>query len=185
MAYKLFDASGKEIFQKDLQAKAPWCVTGEVFEKVFIEKYGRKFSLDINPEKLTNKYAPDLINTSTSNLGDLKTQNTPFFLAWSKYGLDPQYTVTFNVKDYLRYLKYHPTIEIYFWVSWVAVKFQGTRDITVRPMEGVWGIRFPKLIQLVNTAPRHPYIQRYNDNSGNAKDSFLLDLNSIGFKQIA
>lgn len=79
MAYRLFDSKGIEIHQSDLQAKATWCATGERFERVFINKYGNEFSLEINPEKVANKYAPDLINISSGNLGDLKTQNTPFF----------------------------------------------------------------------------------------------------------
>lgn len=73
------DINGNEIQLKDLQAKGPWCATGEKLEHFFIKEYGGQFSLSINPEKLTNKYAPDLINVSNGKLGDLKTQNTPFF----------------------------------------------------------------------------------------------------------
>lgn len=33
----------------------------------------------MNPNKINDKYAPDLINNQNSKLGDLKTENTPFF----------------------------------------------------------------------------------------------------------
>ncbi|PJI06831.1 hypothetical protein [Clostridium pasteurianum] len=54
----------------------------------------------INPEKKENPKAIDL------NLyADLKTQKTTFFTAMKKYQCDPQYTVTFNYKDYEYYKK--------------------------------------------------------------------------------
>lgn len=184
MPYKLFDIDGNQINLDDLQAKGPWCAFGEDLERTFIKKYGLKFNLDINPEKSTNKFAPDLLNTSNGKLADLKTQNTPFFLARDKYGYDPQYTVTFNKKDYERYLECYPSLEIYFWVSWIAVRFEGAQVVTVEPMEGIWQIGFKDLAELVQDAPLHPYKQRYGDTKGNARDSYLLSLKQNGFDQI-
>ncbi len=127
MAYKLYDAAGAEISWHDLQDKGPWCEIGASHKEVFIKKYGKLLNLEMNPEKATDLYAIDLINIKTNRLGDLKTQNTPFFKAGSSYGLDPQFTVTFNVKDVNRYAEKYPDIDIYFWVNWLALKFENRK----------------------------------------------------------
>lgn len=183
--YKLLDEKNQEVKQHDLQDKAPWCKTGATFEEVFVEKYGQQFGLIINPQKEDNIYAPDLLNTTNNSLGDLKTQNTPFFQASQRYDLDPQFAVTFNVKDYKRYLANYPTIEIYFWVKWIVTGFEKNDDkIQVQPMEGIWKIEFDNLIELCKTSPIHTYGQRIYDNKGNAKDSYVLDLRNERFKTL-
>lgn len=183
MAYKTYTADGVEINLHDLQDKAPWCETGASYEQVFIKKYPN-LGLEINPEKSTNIYAPDLLISGTKNLADLKTQNTPFFLAQSRYGIDPQFAVTFNDKDYQRYTKNYPGIEIFFWVDWQAVKFSGSSEVTVIPMQGVWKITYENLLIAVSNAPLHKYLQRVNDIKGNAKDSYVLNLNSVYFNKV-
>jgi len=185
MAYRLFDKGGSEVTHHNLQDKGPWCVTGATFEETFISKYGPALNLVINPEKAFNKYAPDLLNVTTQNIADLKTQNTPFFQAAARYGLDPQYAVTFNTKDYDRYLSLYPKIEIYFWVDWLAIKFQSFQIIEVSPMSGIWKIPFAGIIELAKTSPIHSYQQRTNDMQGNAKGSYVFDLSASGFEQVA
>ena len=184
MTYKLFNREGSEITLRDLQDKGPWCLFGVSKEDAFVEKFGKQFQIVINPEKTTNRYAPDLFNESSKKNGDLKTQNTPFFQAKSRYGIDPQYAVTFNVKDYERYLKQYPSIEIYFWVHWEAIKFSSSSTIEVEPMEGVWFIPFPDLIKVIKSSPVHTYQQRTNDTKGNARDSYVLDLRNPLFTKI-
>ena len=184
MAYKTFNKENQEINLHDLQDKGPWCVVGASFEETFVLKYP-ELNLIINPEKAQNVYAPDLLNQNTGGLADLKTQNTPFFLSQSKYRINPQYAVTFNRKDYLRYIEKYPGIEIYFWVDWQAVRFSGSQDISVNPMVGVWRITYENLLLAVASAPLHTYVQRYNDNAGNAKDSYVLDLKSKFFEKIS
>ena len=61
MSYSQFDKEGNEINHKDLQAKSVWCKDGEKIEEAFVNKYGTKLNLIINPEKHTNPYAPDLM----------------------------------------------------------------------------------------------------------------------------
>ena len=95
---KLYDKNNNIITYHDLQDKGAWCQHGCTKEESFVNKFGVNFGVLINPEKENNKYAPDLFDWRDYKLADLKTQNTPFFTA-SRYGLDPQHTVTFNVKD--------------------------------------------------------------------------------------
>ncbi|MCL2683007.1 MAG: hypothetical protein FWE63_05950 [Bacteroidales bacterium] len=184
MAYKLFDKNGSDRTHHDLQDKGPWCSHGVSKEETFVNRYGEQFSIAINPEKSTNIYAPDLLNTSNNIIGDLKTQNTPFFQAKGRYNINPQYAVTFNVKDYIRYSTSYPSIEMYFWVYWEIVKFQGTNTIEVDPMEGIWFIPFQNLIEVIKTSPIHTYQQRMNDTKGNARDSYVLDLQNPLFTKI-
>ena len=184
MGYQLFDANGNEINLKDTEEKSPWCVHGATKEGIFLNKFGGMLGLIQNPEKTDDKFAPDLLNTRTGKVGDLKTQNTPFFTA-ERYGKNPQYTVTFNVKDAQRYSENYPEIEIYFWVDWIVVRYvKGSTDIRVEPMSGVWFTGFKDLIGILERAPVHEYIRRVGDKRGNAKSSYVLELNDECFKQI-
>lgn len=185
-SYQIYDQSGNLVTHNDLQKQAPWYEQGVRSELIFVNKYGKQFSLGINPEKEFKNSAPDLINTATGVLGDLKEQNTPFFRCGKKDGkLDPRYTVSFNVDDYNKYAKYDQ-FEVYFWVCWKAVKFVDPYlIIDVEPLEGIWKVDLPGLACLVDVAHKHDYLQRINDENGNSKDSYLLDLRSKKFVQIA
>ncbi len=182
--YTLYDAENNVIDHGNLQAKGAWCESGARKEEVFVAKHGDALNLIINPEKTTSPYVPDLFNTRTKALGDLKTQNTPFFQATSRYGLDAQYAVVFNQKDAERYARYYPDIEIYFWVDWVVMGFKGVTEIAVQPMTGVWYIPFRELQKLLGIAPLHSYAQRTNDTQGNAKGSYVLDLRNSAFQKV-
>lgn len=185
MNYKLYDAKGALVVMQDLQDKAPWCKMGESSENVFIQRHGTRLGLVINPEKKDNKYAADLKNLKTGNYGDLKTQHTPFFQAAGLYSMDPQFVVTFNQKDYLRYVKYYPGIEVYFWVDWLVTRFEGRRTIEVAPISGVWKIHLGDVARLVAASPLHAYQQRVNDVKGNGRDSYLFDLRNPFFEKVA
>jgi hypothetical protein len=184
MAYKLFDRNGNIVKPRDLQDKGPWCVMGESFEKAFIKEHGKKLGLVINPEKTTNKFAVDLFNERNQNLGDLKIRNTPFFEALTMYSINPQYAVTFNEKDFLRYYKYYSDFEIYYWIDWLATRFEGKETIEVKPMTGVWKINLFNVKKLVVTSPLHSYQQRIFDNRANAKKSYVFDLSSPFFEKV-
>lgn len=174
--YKLFGIDGNEILQHDLQDKGVWCESGATKEEVFVNKFGSQLNLIINPEKVNSPFVPDLLNTSNTLLADLKTQNTPFFQAESRFGYDPQYTVVFNGKDRERYKELYPDIEIYFAIDWQVLKFQGANTIEVEPMLGVWFIPFQQLDKLLQKAPYHEYQQRRWDQKGNAKGSYVLNI---------
>ncbi len=51
-------------------------------------------------------------------------------------------------------------------------------------MEGIWRISFQKLIGLSKKSPIHEYQQRINDQAGNARDSYVLDLRDSSFEKI-
>jgi hypothetical protein len=185
MVYRMFDSDGNQVFNDDLQNKGAWCEEGAKKEVVFINRYGKQLGLGINPDKIENKYAPDLINIKTKNLGDLKVQNTPFFKASILYDLDPQYTVVFNLKDKERYSRYYPKIDIYFWVNWFAVKMeQNGEEFIVEPMKGIWYISFEHLLTHLKSAMLHSYKQRKSDTRGNARSSYIVSLLSDGFIKV-
>jgi hypothetical protein len=184
MTYKLFDINDQEVNQHDLQDKGVWCESGASKEEVFVDKFGKSLNLIINPEKKNNPYVPDLLNTKNNLLADLKTQNTPFFQAKSRFGYNPQYTVVFNGKDRERYKKKYPEIEIYFAIDWQVIKFQGKTTIEVEPMMGIWRISFKELDIILEKAPFHSYQQRISDNLGNAKGSFVISLLNPALKKV-
>jgi hypothetical protein len=164
---------------------------GVPLEEYFISNVAPKISyvnIKINPEKTVNPYAADLLITSTGRLADLKCQQTPFFKALELYKMDPQYTVTFNQKDYIRYLEHYPNITIIFWVRWDKTSYTSNKNdnakiYTVKPMNGVWSCELSHIVDWVNKkrAPLHTYIRRRDDHEGNARDSYLLDLNLMYF----
>ncbi|WPR76335.1 hypothetical protein [Algoriphagus sp. NG3] len=185
MGYRLFDISGTDVTHHDLQDKGVWCIEGASKEEAFVRLYGSELGLAINPEKITNPYAPDLLNTKNGKLGDLKTQNTPFFQAGSRFGLNPQHTVVFNGKDRDRYRSLYPEIEIYFAVDWQVVSFESSHSkVNVEAMVGIWFIPFGELDKVLEKAPFHSYRQRVYDNKGNAKGSYVLDLMNPAFRKV-
>ncbi len=163
--------------------KAWWVLEGARLEQKFVENVSPKIGLKaiINPDKEKDPFAPDLLVDADQKLADLKTQNTPFFKAKELYGLDPQYTVTFNKKDYQRYTEKYKGITIIFWVCWTDVS-KKISDITytVQPMVGVWRCTLEDVEGFVNEgAPLHEYQRRKEDKDGNARDSYLFDLRNM------
>ena len=161
----------------DLQDKTSWCSLGERLEIKFLEKFGNDFGLVLNPEKISNPLAPDFIHKDSNRYVDLKTQNTPFFSS-GKYNLDPQYAVTFNLIDKQRYLSSYPGIIVLFHVEWLATKivFSSGQEIFVKPMKGIWATTIEMLSKNCKSENLHFYTQRKNDNQGNARSSYILDL---------
>jgi hypothetical protein len=183
MSYIQYDKEGNIVTHSDLQNKKVWCKDGEQIEEAFVSRYGSQLGLSINPEKSTNPYAPDLIKNS--KIADLKTQNTPFFKAGKLYNIDPSYAIVFNRKDAERYWKLYRDIIIYFWVEWHSVKFvMGNFTQEVEYINGVWSIKFIDLVELLKVSPEHFYQQRIADKKGNAKSSFVLNLNNPSFNKI-
>lgn len=175
--------------------KSWWHIHGESFENVFVNSICPRIGLkaEINPAKTNDKTAPDLL--VNGKIADLKTQNTPFFTS-GKYkkkdkgkpvSFDPSYTVTFNVKDYERYKRLYPDIEIFFWIQWKVLEYEsksGWKTI-VEPVNGIWYSNFENIIHLIKDKeyPVHSYLRRRGDTEGNAKDSYLIDLRDL--KQLA
>lgn len=150
-----------------------WYMHGINLEESFVKICNQRLDVDakINPAKASDKMVPDLI--VDGKLSDLKTQNTPFFTA-TRYGLDPQYTYTFNRKDYLRYKKLYPEIDIYVWIDWRQTEGFGAK---VDYLGGFFRLPFSGVVKLIEAgAQEHHYQHRQDPNDCNAKSSFLLDI---------
>ena len=161
---------------EDTEDKRSWCKYGEDRERDFCkiaDYYG--FSCKKNPAKENDPFTHDHIINDTYD-ADLKTVCTPFFTA-NKYGFDPDHTITFNKKDYERYLgKYDPfKFFIIFWVRW---KEQEKYKVKVKIKMGVWvaSLAITKGCIESGQAKLHEYQKRKDDQAGNAKDSYILDL---------
>jgi hypothetical protein len=169
--FKLYDLHGNEVSQDDREKRAEWYVLGQSRERVFVDKWGTWLGVMINPAKAHDPTVPDLMTNGT--LGDLKCQDKPLFMAQQRYGSEPLYTVTFNLKDAYHYGpfgKNYPNLVIYYWVNWLTVKMvmQDSGEIyRVLPLHGLWRVPFAVLDQQRRSQPIHWYVQRgyhYEDN---------------------
>jgi hypothetical protein len=161
----------------DTEDKLWWTEHGSQLEVRFVSEVAPRLHLDavLNPAKVSNPFVPDLL--VKGRLADLKVQNTPFFTA-SRYGLDPQYTVTFNRKDYLRYSELYPQVLLFFWVAWTTLEWpKSAPRVRVDRMAGLWEVPFAELARRIDdrTAPLHSYQRRVGDRAGNATESYLFD----------
>lgn len=172
------DVINRNVVKHNTEDKFYWYTEGEKLEHAFVKeivpKIGR--ALIINPEKESNPTVIDLYNPDMNYYADLKTQNTPFFTAFT-YGYDPTYTVTFNRKDYLRYKTLYPSAIIYWYVNWQQVTL-GKWEVD--PLEGVWEVPFSDMAKVIEEgeAPLHAYQNRITDDA-NARDSYLFNLNDF------
>lgn len=155
-----------------------WYSLGENKEIEFVSKLVPSLGvhLIINPDKAHDPTVIDLWDMTNNRPADLKVQTTPFFTS-DKYFYKgkkyiPQYTVTFNKKDYEKYKLEYPNCDVYFWVNWQQLSY---REKSVAPLNGVWRASFSKMIEYIEngTVVLHEYMYRKNDNH-NAKDSYLF-----------
>lgn len=168
----------------DLNDKQAWCDQyGDKVESEFCVNrlFGLGVSGYMNPEKLTNKYAHDLFAIFKA---DLKTVRTPFFMAKEKYGIDPQYAVTFNLKDEIRYKRLYPNIIVVFDVLWDRMnckKVIAGREYEVKPMHKTY-VGFLQDIRNAITACGKQTVEykgRIEDEAGNAKVSYVFDVRKL------
>ncbi|MGF9824781.1 cold shock domain-containing protein [Brevibacillus agri] len=161
--------------EHDTEDKQYWCRKGEQEEEAFIREIVPKIGkrLIIHPGKKSRKTIIDLYDLDRNIEADLKTQTTPFFSA-GKYGLNPEFTVTFNHKDYEYYKNNYPNAIIYWWVNWLQLSWG---NFKVDPLYGVWEVPFRTLQVMIENrqVPLHEYIHRKDDDV-NAKSSYLFDL---------
>lgn len=165
-----------EAVPHDTEDRGWWYIHGENEEQKFVELCRDRLALNaqINPEKIRNRYAPDLVVNGV--VSDLKSQTTPFFSS-KVYGLDPRFTVTFNRKDYERYRANYPEIDIYYWINWVQTESDWGK---VDYFAGIFFLPFKDVEKLIIApAPEHHYKRRRDPENKNAKSSFLLDVRSF------
>jgi hypothetical protein len=162
--------------------KKEWCEKfGDDTENSFATK--RLFDLGIpsylNPEKRKDIYSYDLCSIFPS---DLKTVRTPLFMAKELYDIDPQYAITFNLKDGVRYKELYKNIIVMFDVKWeITEKTMNGKVYSVDPMHvTVCGFLSTIKDAIKKSGNKHiDYKNRVNDTSGNAKTSFVLDLRHL------
>lgn len=150
----------------DTNNKEYWVNLGVEKEEKFLKKYSSALSVIRNPGRAFSDYVPDF-----AIIADLKSISTPFYTA-SKYGLDPQYTVSLNVKDVDYYSREYPGIIIIFHVKWETTKY---RNIVVKKMDCIYRVSLFHLQYLIaeGTGVLHSYRER---GGNNAKSSYLFDV---------
>ena len=166
----------------DTENKLEWCDRyGADIENQFATK--RLFELGIssflNPGKRTDKFTHDLCSIFPS---DLKTVRTPLFMAQELYGIDPQYAITFNLKDALRYKDLYPNIIVIFDVKWeVTQKELNGKVYQVQPMHITVAGFLSTIRDAIKKSGGHKieYKRRVEDTQGNAKTSYVLDLRHL------
>jgi hypothetical protein len=184
MSTVLYDSENRIVSYHDLQDKRRWCKDGETLEQSFVRRFS-SLSYLINPEKEINPYAPDLLNSQTQKLTDLKSQHSPFFMAGRLFSIEPTFAVVFNVKDRVRYEEFYPHIDILYYIDWVPIKADINGKIfTVSSHKGVYKTSFMELLTILKKSPIHSYKQRVNDNVGNAKESYVIDIRNPIFKRL-
>lgn len=163
---------------KDTEDRKIYYKIGERRERSFINLYGDKLNLIINPAKRMDKTALDFFNREDQMLSDLKDQSTPFFMAGKKYGIDPKFAVTFNKKDRDRYIEktYGSDIYIYFWTRWKEEERYGVK---IPNTDRVYRINFNKLLNYLTEDKLHQYERRKTDNRPNAKSSYVVDVRNM------
>jgi len=93
----------------------------------------------MNPEKEWNVFAIDLVLSfegSGTFQTDLKSVGTPFFKANDIFGLDPQYTASFNLSDSAEYATRNDIL-VMFDLNWGGENLSrtyGLRTYSVEPM---------------------------------------------------
>lgn len=149
----------------------PWYELGCGYEQQFCNSVAPRLGLtaEINPDKNKNPKLPDLLVNGI--LSDLKVRTRPFFMAHEKFGIDPQYCIMFNRKDYEHYRRRYPDLLIYFWVWWEQTEmYLGGYTRRVRPMCGVWRASFSDISRFADRGIFGKF------RWGNGCDSFALNL---------
>ena len=107
---------------------------------------------------------------------DLKTVQTPFFMAGKKYGIDPNFAITLNTQDVLDCTHKYPKCQIIFDIDWESTTQFG---VSVKARKEIRFLSYEKMQELIKEAPIHQYHKRGDDLQGNAKGSYILDVRDI------
>jgi len=148
----------------DNQDKQAWCRKGESLERAFAARAPiQGWGIAMNPAKHTDPYSHDHIATVPM---DLKTMDTQWRKSEELFGIPPEFAVSINQKDFVRYKKLYPNILIVLDVKWLDRCFILTLT------------RARKLIR-EQRAKTHEYKDRKDDTRGNAKVSYVFDIRDL------
>lgn len=165
----------------DTEDKMAWCRSAEVEERAFA--VNRLFDLGLSGAVNVSKKADPFTHDLFINFqADLKTVRTPLFRSKELYNLDPQYTVTFNVKDGERYKNLYPNIVVVFDVRWDELSKQlGDAVYTVDPMHHTYAgfLEDIRRAIILDGKKRIDYHRRLEDTSGNARSSWVFDVRRL------
>jgi hypothetical protein len=168
----------EEIMVHDPQDREHWHQYGVTKELALVEFLHRNPGIGLiakmNPAKEDSPFPPDLVVDGV--ISELKTQNTPFFKAQTRYGLDPQWAVSFNEADFLNYRVNHRGMPIYFWVEWQTLRGYG---VTLHPLSCIYRMSYDLMCSMVPTAKLHRYQNRGGPGDKNKPTSYGLDLHRM------
>ena len=191
--YRLFDANDREVVLHNTEDKGWWLKEGEIREREFLDLCAEKKLLEgivPNPERVGSrkKFLPEFFYRGA--LLDLKDHRIPFFESGRTRNIPPRYALTLDEQDVIDIEKKYPTCRLVFYVRWMAVKYQkiqlddngaGTvlKEIAIQPLHGIWGMTPGRMRELVADKTAHEYLRRKDDQRGNAKTSFGVDLRRL------
>lgn len=158
--------------------KAAWAEYGQAAESEFCI-WAALVGIDakLNPAKATDPYTFDLLLDGKP--ADLKTVRTPFYSSRIIYGIEPQYAVTFNLKDAERYRAMYPDIRVVFDVRFT--EWHVHSNYAIEPMRLVAAGTLDEIAAAVWQcgSQKHEYAARTDDRNGNAKASWVFDVRLI------
>ena len=163
----------------DTENRKEWYDAAEKWEVDFVDKFGDRFGVIINPSKEKSKFAPDLYVLKKSISADLKVQSMPFFTSEKESDIPPQYCWTFNVCDLFDYsVRYGDKFGIFVWIKYdQELKDYG---VTIPAEESVYFTYLFNLKDIIARSEKiHRYIRRVNDTNGNAYGSHMIDLRKL------
>lgn len=161
--------------------KQAWCDAAEAQERAFA--VNRLFDLGlsgaVNVAKRADPFTHDLFINFQA---DLKSVRTPLFMAKDLYGIDPQYAVTFNIKDGNRYAKLYPNIVVVFDVNWAETEKElGEKVYRVNKMHETYAGFLDDIRRaiMLDGSKRIEYHRRTEDTQGNARSSWVFDVRRL------
>tara|TARA_R100000951_G_C2608949_1_gene170596 strand:- start:325 stop:831 length:507 start_codon:yes stop_codon:yes gene_type:complete len=162
----------------DTEKREDWYKNADNWEVDFVNKYGNRFNVIINPSKSISKYASDLFILKTSVSGDLKRLKEPFYKSQEIYNIPAQYCWTFNPSDLFEYAtKYCDNFGIFIWKTF---EDSSRYNINILKEESVYYITLFELKKIIlKNGKIHHYIRRMNDTNGNSYGSYGIDLRKL------
>jgi hypothetical protein len=158
-----------------------WYKAADQWEQEFVNKFGERFSLIINPSKKDDKYAPDLYWLTKYISADLKALFTPFFKSFEYWKINPQDAWTLNVSDFCEYSLYSFDLPIFIWKKF---KQEQSYGYEVKAEESIYVTTTNKVREYIKKSKYiHTYGKRLTDEK-NALASYSLDLTDKIFIKI-
>jgi hypothetical protein len=146
--------------------------------KIFVNKVAPCFGISakINLGKLEDRGTVDVLVESGGQ--DIPTElavvNTPYYTAW-KHGVNPDYAVSFNVRQLETLSAVEVPTLIIFWVEYPSSIAFGRRIEATRRVYWNWVSKFVAQVRK-NKPPMHEYNERKEDPGENAESSYVLDI---------